>query len=302
LLITGEYAVLDGAKALAVPTRFGQSIKVKPYSGADLIWTSLDKDGNKWFDAQISLYDFSIIASSDAQKAKILSKILKNAVRLNSEFLDKWNSFKVESKLEFPLDWGLGSSSTLIYLIAEWADVHPMELYFKVENGSGYDVACAGADSPIEYFCNEEEISYTPIDFIPPSIENISFVHLGKKKSSSEGIKEYLSKVKNKKKLVESLTVTTEDIIKASSTSELIKLIDLHENTIHQHTGFEKVKDQFFQDFDGSVKSLGAWGGDFVMMVSKAGNDYISSYCKSKDFKTVLTYEEMVWPDCLVKA
>ena len=29
LLLTGEYVVLDGAKALAVPTRFGQNLIVK---------------------------------------------------------------------------------------------------------------------------------------------------------------------------------------------------------------------------------------------------------------------------------
>ena len=28
LLLTGEYAVLDGAKALSIPTRFGQSLEV----------------------------------------------------------------------------------------------------------------------------------------------------------------------------------------------------------------------------------------------------------------------------------
>ena len=29
LLLTGEYVVLDGAEALAVPTRFGQNLTVK---------------------------------------------------------------------------------------------------------------------------------------------------------------------------------------------------------------------------------------------------------------------------------
>ncbi|MEQ3661167.1 MAG: GHMP kinase, partial [Flavobacterium sp.] len=29
LLLTGEYVVLDGAKALAVPTKFGQSLSIE---------------------------------------------------------------------------------------------------------------------------------------------------------------------------------------------------------------------------------------------------------------------------------
>ena len=46
---------------------------------------------------------------------------------------------------------GLGSSSTLIYCVAEWAEVNPLMLYFKIDDGSGYDVACAFADGPITY-------------------------------------------------------------------------------------------------------------------------------------------------------
>ena len=49
LLISGEYAVLDGALALAVPTRFGQHMSVRENNSGILSWTSLDENGNAWF-------------------------------------------------------------------------------------------------------------------------------------------------------------------------------------------------------------------------------------------------------------
>ena len=51
LLITGEYVVLDGAKALALPTKFGQSLVVKPGINHQIKWTSFDSDESVWFEA-----------------------------------------------------------------------------------------------------------------------------------------------------------------------------------------------------------------------------------------------------------
>ena len=38
LLLTAEYVVLDGAKALALPTKYGQSLTVKTIEPLKLIW------------------------------------------------------------------------------------------------------------------------------------------------------------------------------------------------------------------------------------------------------------------------
>jgi len=60
-LLTGEYAVLDGAKALALPTKYGQKMTVKNSRGSDLVWICYDEQGEKWFSSHISLYDFSAV-------------------------------------------------------------------------------------------------------------------------------------------------------------------------------------------------------------------------------------------------
>ena len=55
LLLTGEYVVLDGAKALAIPTKHGQSLKVTPIAEPKLIWKSIDATGNVWFQHDFGL-------------------------------------------------------------------------------------------------------------------------------------------------------------------------------------------------------------------------------------------------------
>jgi hypothetical protein len=52
-----------------------------------------------------------------------------------------------------------------------------------------------------------------------------------------------------------------------------------------------KVKDLYFSDFDGSVKSLGAWGGDFVLA---AGGSNPRAYFKAKGFLTWVPYRDMI--------
>jgi len=293
-LLTGEYAVLDGAKALALPTKYGQKMTVKNSRGSDLVWICYDEQGEKWFSSHISLYDFSAVDTTDEAVSKVLQKILKNCVRLNSEFLSKWNGFKVETTLTFPRDWGLGSSSTLFNLVGQWADVNPLELYFKVANGSGYDVACGLAESPITYISSADEVGYTAIDFEPSFSKDIYFVHLGQKANSDDAIKEYIKKAKKKKQLVTDITSITDDVLTAKSLADFETLLDKHESIISAAMGYPTAKEQHFSDYWGSIKSLGAWGGDFVLATSSKSGADTSAYFMGKGFTTVVPYKDMI--------
>jgi hypothetical protein len=51
------------------------------------------------------------------------------------------------------------------------------------------------------------------------------------------------------------------------------------------------VKERLFDDYFGAVKSLGAWGGDFVLAT---GDKTTPAYFKKKGYSTVLTYKEMI--------
>ncbi|HOY13209.1 MAG TPA: GYDIA family GHMP kinase [Saprospiraceae bacterium] len=294
LLLTGEYAVLDGSRCLALPTKQGQRMTIKATRSTDLEWKSYDHNGNEWFSSSISLYDFSATETTNEALSQKLKSILKGAVRLNCEFLDKWNAFKIETHLEFPLDWGLGSSSTLINLIAQWAEIEPLELYFKVENGSGYDVAAAGAKGPIIYWCTEDEISYTPIDFKPAYKDKLCFVHLNAKAKSEDEVKKYLSSVKDKKNFVKKIDEITEQVADVPSLDVFSNLMVEHESIVKHHTGFTPVKEKLFSDYPHALKSLGAWGGDFMLAIAPGGLGEAKEYFNKKGYQTVLPYQDII--------
>lgn len=295
LLISSEYAVMDGALALAIPTRYGQSMSIKKTRKSDLYWKSFDENNNEWFKAQFSLYDFSAVKTSDEQKSEFITQLLKGAVRHNSEFLSKWNGFDVTTRLEFSRDWGLGSSSSIIYLLAQWADVNPLLLHFEVSDGSGYDVACAGADYPIRYQIKDDSVNYSEIDFEPPFMDKLYFVWLNQKQSSKTAIEYYFKKAKKRNSLAEALTEITENMINCKSLSAFMNLVDEHEALVSEHLMLDTVKSQFFSDFEGSVKSLGAWGGDFALVASPLSETEVQAYFNAKGYDTVLPYKEMIY-------
>ncbi len=294
LLLTGEYAVLDGAKALALPTKQGQSMTVKKTRGSDLIWESLDDKGEVWFKSTISLMDFSPINTTDEEVSSRLQKMLKNAVRLNSEFLSKWNGFKVETQLEFPRNWGLGTSSTIIHAIAEWAQVHPLRLCYKCSNGSGYDVACAGAEGPIVFQNADDAVSYTPIDFNPPFSDKLYFVYLGEKQNTGDAIKHYLKKVKNRKTLVSAINDITEEMMDVKTLKSFESLVTKHEEILSSALGYPRIKEDRFPDYWGVVKSLGAWGGDFALVSSDKSAEETTEYFNAKGLESVIPFKEMI--------
>ncbi len=252
--------------------------------------------------AQISLYDFSAVKTTDEAKAKHLGKLLKGAVRLNSEFLSKWNGFDIKTYLEFDKDWGLGSSSTLTYMVAKWADVNPLLLHFQFSNGSGYDVACAGADLPITYTIDGDSVNYSEVDFEPKFSDNLYFVHLNKKQSSAFAVDQYLKQAKRRKTLAKKQSEITKSILKCTSFSKFKELITEHERLTSDHIGLPIIKNTHFSDFDGAMKSLGAWGGDFILAASDQGETAVKSYFQSKGFETVIRYDEMILTPLEVEA
>ena len=268
---------------------------VKATRSTDLEWTSLDKDGNEWFNSSISLYDFGPTETNNAEVSEKLKKIFKGAVRLNCEFLDKWNAFKVETKLEFPQNWGLGSSSTLIHLIAQWAEIEPLELYYKVETGSGYDVAAAGAKGPIIFWSNEEEVSYRYADFKPKFKDQLLFIHLNKKADSSEAVKKYQALPKSKRKeVVNEINRITDSVEDTATLSSFGALLTEHEELISKTTGMPTIKSSLFADYPSVIKSLGAWGGDFILALAPDGNEAATEYFSKKGYQTILPYSQLI--------
>ena len=122
ILVSGEYVVLDGAQALALPTKLGQSLLVAHVRDASFHrWQSLDHRGEVWFECTFDLSLTSIIRSSDTQRAHTLLQVLQY-IKVRKAHLYV-NALQFITKLDFNPKWGLGSSSTFIHNLAQWSDV-----------------------------------------------------------------------------------------------------------------------------------------------------------------------------------
>ena len=287
---------MDGADALAVPAQFGQALTVKRGRGSEIKWKSLDKDDNIWFKAVISLFDLECESSTDDSIGAQLSRIMVESIRLNSDFLSKWAGLQVTSKCEFPLNWGLGSSSTLVFCIAGWADVDPYELYSRTFGGSGYDIACANAEGPIYYKLQNDEAVVAPARFNPTFKDTIYFIHTGKKVRTKDSISMYEQKTHAVSASdIVSISEITHAFVQAENLGEVNRLIIEHERLLSNILGLPTVKDQHFKDFWGSVKSLGAWGGDFIMVTSDRGENETKNYFSDKGLDVVLKWDDIVY-------
>lgn len=294
LLISGEYLVLDGALSLAIPTTYGQSLKVESIDGSHIIWNSLDERGLSWLHQTFEYQSDGTLHQSnplDDGPADKLIHILNTAKQFNPNFLKVKEGFKITTSLTFPRNWGLGSSSTLINNVAQWAQVDPYLLLERTFGGSGYDIACAQYNQAISYQLEKGRPIVKEVPFDPPFKDYLYFVYLNKKQNSREGIKMYRENTSNATSAITEISKLTTQMVDCKSLNDFNGLVVKHEQIISNLIKQPSVKSFLFNDFNGQIKSLGAWGGDFIL-VSSITNPI--PYFKSKGLDTVIPYKEMV--------
>ena len=299
-LLTGEYLVLKGALALALPLKLGQSLTVETVYTPSLQWDAHHPDG-PWFSVTLNPKNLEIIDCNDPAKAEKLAQILKAVRQLNPDDLKKGLHF--ETHLDFNPNWGLGSSSTLIANLAQWANVNPYELLKPTFGGSGYDIACATAEQPIYYQLKTEVPEpvegptplVEPINFNPPFPDHLFFIYQGQKQSSSKEIKAFLEKANpiDLQQDIESVSEISRAVPKCESLDEFGMLMQCHERIIARCIGQEPVQKRF-PDFEGVLKSLGAWGGDFILAATEWDENQVKAFFKDKGLEVVFRYKEMV--------
>lgn len=303
ILISGEYVVLDGATALAVPTTYGQSMKVERIDQPILQWKSLDHRKETWFAGQFRLKngdliphteDYSKAPEKPSQKQIFhrLAKILKEAHDLNPSLLKENKGYSVTTELDFPQDWGLGTSSTLINNIAQWFEIDAYRLLEKSFGGSGYDIASAQHDHPITFALNPAGRTVLGTGFDPDFKKELFFVHLNQKQSSREAIAHYRRQPKKDlEEAVEKITALSHQMITAQTIPQFELLLEIHETIISQLINIPKIKNQLFPDYPRAIKSLGGWGGDFILA---AGGCEEQDYFLNKGYKNVIPFSEML--------
>ncbi|HLT22164.1 MAG TPA: GYDIA family GHMP kinase [Bacteriovoracaceae bacterium] len=299
LLLTGEYFVMEGAQALALPTTVGQSMKVKYRQSYQpvLNWKSFDHTGKIWFESDLEFWHFRPIKESDNEDEKVLflRDVLKACRLQNPHFLRDDLDIFVETRIEFPLGWGLGSSSTFLYNIAQWAYVSPFELLKKTLGGSGYDIACAQAIGPIIFQNNDHKPQWESCDFNPMFKDQLYFVYLGKKQSSKLEVQKFHKmNIPGKSLIADEISLITKEMISTNDLRTFNKLLVAHEDIIATTLNYQKVKDIHFSDYWGEVKSLGAWGGDFILVTSDRDPKETREYFNNKGFDTLIAYDEIV--------
>ncbi|MBK9336528.1 MAG: GHMP kinase [Lewinellaceae bacterium] len=292
LLLTGEYAVLDGALGLALPVRYGQTLAVAPDESGNLHWTSADESGETWFEATFALPDLNPLHTTGEHTAQRLRQILQACRTQNPSFLAGQSGWAVRTRTDFPRAWGLGTSSTLLAALARWAEVDPYRVLFDTFGGSGYDIACAFADGPLLYHLGGGTPRVERVHFAPPFAEQLLFVFLGKKQDSRAGIRRFRERVQNDSGLINAVSDLTRQCLLAQTLSDFCAILLEHERLIGRALDLPRAQDLYFSDFSGVVKSLGAWGGDFVLAAG-AESDAVR-YFREKGFGVCVPYGEMV--------
>jgi mevalonate kinase len=289
LLLTGEYVVLDGATALAIPTKYGQTLEVEITEKKAIHWKSLDEKNLVWFEDFFSLKKFEF-ESAENKISNTLSKILREARKLNRDFLIEAEGIQVTTKLDFPRNWGLGTSSTIINNIAQWANVDAFQLLKTSFGGSGYDIAAAQNNFPVLYELKDGTPEFKEASLPWNFTANLFFVHLNQKQDSKEGISQY-RKSEVDEKMVQKISAISIKLLNCNSLSEFEKLMNEHEQIISEIVKMPTIKGLLFNDYPHTIKSLGAWGGDFVLAT---GNEIDQEYFRKKGFGTIISFEEMV--------
>ena len=285
--------MLDGALALALPVRFGQQLTVteQPHLSGHH-WVSFDHQGRPWFEGRFSPTG-AYVSGNEEKTGNRLENLFQAIERQRPDFWLGRLPLRFETQLTFPRQWGLGSSSTLVAALAAWAEVDAFQLLADTFGGSGYDVACAHAHQPILYQRRDGRGHYVECPYAPPFADNICFVYLGKKQDSREGIARYRESVKDSPRLIEGISRLTMDFLAARTVKEGVEILEAHERLVGDALQLPKVKERYFYNFPGAVKSLGAWGGDFVMALSDKPAEATRQYFRVKGFETVFTWREM---------
>jgi hypothetical protein len=221
-----------------------------------------------------------------------LVNVLRAADRLRPGTTDRLWGKRIVCHLEFPPDWGLGSSSTLIDFLATYLEIDPYALLAGSFGGSGYDLACAGAGGGLLYRRTDSGPKVTALDWRPDWLRHTHFVHLNRKQNSRDGIAAYRRAKPSPTDLVaiDRLTLSLTDPAPHLRAAALI--LDRHEALVADVLGIPRIRETF-PDFPGTVKSLGAWGGDFIWALSEEPAEKVRAYFNGRGYGTFIPYHDM---------
>lgn len=295
LLLTGEYLVLKGAEALALPLKRGQNLKVQEAGLPGQIHWNSYYNGEKIFEGFFSLKKKQFISTSNTEISGFLETILKEITGEISQKYDK-TGVTANTHLNFPLQWGFGSSSSLINNLAAWLQIDPFELNKQVSYGSGYDIACARSKQPILYKNNGKSSNYKEVEFNPSYKGNLYFIYSGKKQNTRKEVQKYLNfnREKDQENFFREIQSINHEILNSDNLNTFENAITEHERLISTLIKKTSVQKQKFMDFPGKIKSLGAWGGDFILATWKNSRKELTEYFNRHNMNVLFSWDELI--------
>ncbi|HAQ65460.1 MAG TPA: hypothetical protein DCR43_06380 [Bacteroidales bacterium] len=290
LLITGEYAVLVGAVSLVVPVQYTQQLAILPGEDNQLHWITSYNE-TTYLSATFRLSDFQVLSCSDSQQAAFLTKLLQNVRRLNPMFLN-YGGFRAHSVMGAHPQWGFGSSAQLTVNVARWAGVDPLELNHLVSNGSGADVACSMVGHAIHYSTSLKQPDFRKVSFNPPFADKLLLVYSNRKQDSSSSVKNFLLHRHLMDSVVNHFSEITREVTTTTNIRTFAGLLAEHEKMLKTVLKQPTVQETLFDGFPGVIKSLGAWGGDFMLAVPDIDVEDATEWFVGRGYSTVLSFHE----------
>jgi len=303
-MITGEYLVIKGAKALAVPTVLGQELqfshnnkrKVKMVN-----WVSKIHGDVTWYSNQFKIEeDFEPAEQQTSERTEFIRSLLIAINNAKPEFFEEQGVYTFKTFMDFDPGWGLGSSSSLIANLALLTEIQPFELLFEssLNQGSGYDVATSFMGQPVMYHIEEEMYHWAePIELNWKSfVSKCRLVYLNRKQDSNLEVTRFKSKWKNFEDhdTIKEINEITEKLPVVKDYEEFCTLLAQHELILSEVLKTKCIKDKLFPDFNGVIKSLGAWGGDFILACPTGSSDQAEQYFFDKGYNVVIDFSKMI--------
>jgi mevalonate kinase len=294
ILLSGEYLVLFGAKALALPSKLGQSLEVTENDRPGLIRVNSAINDHPWFYCNYELPGFEVLQTSDERVSSFVRDLLMAADSLKPGHFTPDQGLDLSSTLQFDTRWGLGSSSSLISNLSYWLDIDPYELLWKITPGSGYDIACARASKPLIYQLVASSPVVELLDFSPGFKDQLYFVYLGSKQDSQVSVREFRESFKPDLSIVERISGLTGSLSAVVTLDEFEEVVNEHEAVMSNVLGVETIKQIRFPGFKGSLKSLGAWGGDFILATWRDEEEKLREYFNARGLQLIFRYEDLI--------
>ena len=292
LLITSEYLVMKGAMALAIPAKLDQELNLISTNSDFVIWKSFNKDNQIWYEEKFFLDKGTLIYHGKKNKmSDLIVRLFDYIHKFNNPEKSIGNEFIW--KINFNINWGLGSSSTLINNLSKWAKVNPYKLLFSVFNGSGYDIACCDKSNPIIFQKKDDYLSVSDTTFNPNFLNNLFLIFLNKKQDTQKSVQNFLETDQSLSEGINQINEIVHEIENVKDITTFESLIERHEKIIANILQMPTIQNEKFPDYNnGVIKSLGSWGGDFVLAT---GDEKSVDYFEEKGFNTIRKISDLLY-------